>query len=174
MYTAPTSTGDTAKLLRLCLNPMPSLLLCCPQVLSSVGFTAEMQALPVTSLSGGWKMKLALARAMLMKADIMLLDEPTNHLDVTNVAWLINYLTHLPQVTSMIVSHDSGFLDNVCTHIIHYENRKLKTYRVKPPSCLPYWSWSACWCLAPVACLRLVSSALACWRVLGNTHSCWL
>ena len=70
---------------------------------------------------------------MLMKADIFLLDEPTNHLDVTNVAWLVNYITNLPQVTSMVVSHDSGFLDKVCTHIIHYENRKLKTYRV---SCL--------------------------------------
>lgn len=70
------------------------------------------------------------ARAMLMKADIMLLDEPTNHLDVKNVAWLEDYLTHLPDVTSMVVSHDSGFLDHVCTGIIHYENRKLKHYRV--------------------------------------------
>ena len=70
------------------------------------------------------------ARAMLMKADIMLLDEPTNHLDVKNVAWLEHYLTHLPDVTSMVVSHDSGFLDNVCTGIIHYENRKLKHYVV--------------------------------------------
>lgn len=67
---------------------------------------------------------------MLMKADIMLLDEPTNHLDVKNVAWLEHYLTHLPDVTSMVVSHDSGFLDNVCTGIIHYENRKLKHYVV--------------------------------------------
>lgn len=67
---------------------------------------------------------------MLMKADIMLLDEPTNHLDVKNVAWLEDYLTHLPDVTSMVVSHDSGFLDHVCTGIIHYENRKLKHYKV--------------------------------------------
>ena len=73
---------------------------------------------------------LAAARAMLMRADIMLLDEPTNHLDVTNVAWLEKYLTGLDNVTSMIVSHDSGFLDNVCTDIIHYEDRKLKRYRV--------------------------------------------
>jgi elongation factor 3 len=75
-------------------------------------------------------MKLELARAMLMHADILLLDEPTNHLDVANVAWLENYLTSLPDVTSIVVSHDSGFLDNVCTNIIHYEkNRKLKTYK---------------------------------------------
>jgi elongation factor 3 len=99
------------------------------EVLGSVGFTEEMQQAPVASLSGGWKMKLALARAMLMKADIMLLDEPTNHLDVSNVAWLENYLVGLTEVTSIIVSHDSGFLDHVCTGIIHYENRKLKIYK---------------------------------------------
>jgi elongation factor 3 len=84
----------------------------------------------VTGLSGGWKMKLSLARAMLMNADILLLDEPTNHLDVANVAWLENYLTSLTTVTSCIVTHDSGFLDRVVTHIIHYEdNRKLKNYK---------------------------------------------
>ncbi|KAG0346314.1 translational elongation factor EF-1 alpha [Podila humilis] len=97
--------------------------------LASVGFTPAMQQQAVGSLSGGWKMKLELARAMLMNADILLLDEPTNHLDVSNVAWLENYLTSLTHVTSMIVSHDSSFLDNVCTGIIHYESRKLKKYR---------------------------------------------
>jgi elongation factor 3 len=84
----------------------------------------------VTGLSGGWKMKLSLCRAMLMNADILLLDEPTNHLDVKNVAWLEQYLCSLTEVTSMIVTHDSGFLDRVVTHIIHYEdNRKLKNYK---------------------------------------------
>ena len=97
--------------------------------LASVGFTPAMQQQAVGSLSGGWKMKLELARAMLMNADILLLDEPTNHLDVNNVAWLENYLTSLTNVTSMIVSHDSSFLDTVCTGIIHYESRKLKKYR---------------------------------------------
>jgi elongation factor 3 len=99
------------------------------EVLTSVGFSAEMQQAPVASLSGGWKMKLALARAMLMKADIMLLDEPTNHLDVKNVQWLMDYLCSLTQVTSIIVSHDSRFLDQVCTGIIDYNNRKLKLYK---------------------------------------------
>jgi len=99
------------------------------KTLGSVGFTAEMQAAPITSLSGGWKMKLALARAMLLKADILLLDEPTNHLDKINVAWLINYLLNLTECTSMIVSHDSTFLDTVCTDIIHYEGFKLKRYK---------------------------------------------
>ena len=67
-------------------------------VLASVGFNPEMQQSPVASLSGGWKMKLALARAMLMNADIMLLDEPTNHLDTTNVQWIVDYLCSLTEV----------------------------------------------------------------------------
>ena len=108
--------------------------------LSSVGFSSELQTASIKSLSGGWKMKLALARAMLLKADILLLDEPTNHLDSANVKWLQEYLTSMPDVSSMIVSHDSGFLDAVVTDIIHYENRKLVLYpgtlsdfvRVKP------------------------------------------
>ncbi|EKX36084.1 hypothetical protein GUITHDRAFT_155320 [Guillardia theta CCMP2712] len=84
----------------------------------------------ISGLSGGWKMKLALCRAILMNADILLLDEPTNHLDVKNVAWLENFLTSQDKVTSLIITHDSGFLDRVVTHIIHYEeNRKLKNYK---------------------------------------------
>lgn len=66
---------------------------------------------------------------LMSQADILLLDEPTNHLDVTNVAWLENYLNNLKTVTSIIVSHDSGFLDRVCSDIIHYANRKLKVYK---------------------------------------------
>lgn len=83
----------------------------------------------VGALSGGWKMKLALSRAILQQADILLLDEPTNHLDVANVKWLMDYLMAMTSISSMIVSHDSNFLETVCTHIIHYENRKLKCYR---------------------------------------------
>jgi elongation factor 3 len=104
------------------------------EVLESVGFSktevskGASQLMPITSLSGGWKMKLALARAMLAKADILLLDEPTNHLDVDNVQWVKDYLKSLTNVTSIIVSHDSGLMDDVCTHIIHFENKKLVTY----------------------------------------------
>ncbi|GFH18635.1 uncharacterized protein HaLaN_15471 [Haematococcus lacustris] len=97
--------------------------------LQAVGFNDELLRKGVAALSGGWKMKLALARAMLQKADILLLDEPTNHLDVTNVAWLQNYLVSLDKVTSLIVSHDSSFLDFVCSNILHYESRKLRIYR---------------------------------------------
>jgi elongation factor 3 len=101
-------------------------------VLGEVGFTTGpegRQSHKVGSLSGGWKMKLALARAMLMRADVLLLDEPTNHLDVANVKWLQVYLKKHTEITSLIVSHDSAFLDEVCTDIYHYEQKKLVCYR---------------------------------------------
>ena len=101
-------------------------------VLEEVGFTAGpegRQQQNVGSLSGGWKMKLALARAMLMRADVFLLDEPTNHLDVGNVKWLEDYLKSHTEITSLIVSHDSGFLDDVCTDIYNYEAKKLVCYK---------------------------------------------
>ncbi|OCF62315.1 elongation factor 3 [Kwoniella mangroviensis CBS 10435] len=96
--------------------------------LESVGFDAVKQKHSIGSLSGGWKMKLALARAILFKADILLLDEPTNHLDVLNVDWLINYLTSLTHCTSIIVSHDSDFLNRTITDVLHLNNFKLKRY----------------------------------------------
>mmetsp|Transcript_11588 Transcript_11588/g.14380 ORF Transcript_11588/g.14380 Transcript_11588/m.14380 type:complete len:1038 (+) Transcript_11588:101-3214(+) len=101
-------------------------------VMATVGFTEDGKAKPfhaVSTLSGGWRMKLALARAMLQKADILLLDEPTNHLDVINVAWVKNYLNSLTSVTSIIVSHDSGLLNDCCTHILQIENLKLHTFK---------------------------------------------
>jgi len=102
------------------------------KVLATVGFTEDGKAKPdhaVSTLSGGWRMKLALARAMLQKADILLLDEPTNHLDVINVAWVKNYLNSLKDVTSIIVSHDSGLLNDCCTNILQIENLKLHTFK---------------------------------------------
>jgi len=102
------------------------------RVLATVGFTEDGKAKPfhaVSTLSGGWRMKLALARAMLQKADILLLDEPTNHLDVINVAWVKNYLNSLTDVTSIIVSHDSGLLNDCCTNILQIENLKLHAFK---------------------------------------------
>merc|ERR1719326_1600766 len=102
------------------------------EVLATVGFVPDGKARPdcsVSTLSGGWRMKLALARAMLQKADILLLDEPTNHLDVINVAWVKNYLNSLTDVTSIIVSHDSGLLNDCCTNILQIENLKLHTFK---------------------------------------------
>ncbi|KAF8432448.1 polyketide synthetase [Boletus edulis BED1] len=97
--------------------------------LASVGFSDERQEQAIGSLSGGWKMKLALARAMLFKADILLLDEPTNHLDVVNIAWLEKYLVSLTQCTSIIVSHDSGFLNNTITDVLYLNRFKVRKYR---------------------------------------------
>ena len=120
------------------------------EALHSVGFDDERQSNPVGSLSGGWKMKLELARAMLIGADILLLDEPTNHLDVASIAWLEQYLVNNKDITVLTVSHDSSFLDNVCTDIIHYEHKKLKYYRgnlsafvSKRPEAKSYYSLAA-------------------------------
>ncbi|KAH0830366.1 polyketide synthetase [Lanmaoa asiatica] len=99
------------------------------ETLVSVGFSDERQKHAIGSLSGGWKMKLALARAILFKADILLLDEPTNHLDVVNVAWLENYLISLKHCTSIIVSHDSSFLNNTITDVLHLNRFKVRRYR---------------------------------------------
>merc|ERR1711906_43133 len=102
------------------------------KVLATVGFTPEGEAKPfhaVSTLSGGWRMKLALARAMLQKADILLLDEPTNHLDVINVAWVKTYLNSLTNVTVMMVSHDTGLLNDCCTHMCEFDNLKLRTFK---------------------------------------------
>ena len=93
-------------------------------------FTEELIQKPICNLSGGWKMKLALARAMLLNADLLLLDEPTNHLDVQKQAWLCDFLTGeaCKDVTTLVVSHDSKFLNKVLSDVIHYENMRLKRY----------------------------------------------
>jgi elongation factor 3 len=93
-------------------------------------FTEELIQKPICNLSGGWKMKLALARAVLLDADLLLLDEPTNHLDVQKQQWLVDFLTGpaCKHVTTLVVSHDSKFLNKVLTDVIHYENMRLKRY----------------------------------------------
>jgi len=97
--------------------------------LKTVGFEDNMIHGQVSALSGGWRMKLALTRAMLLNPDMLLLDEPTNHLDQFAIKWLVDYLKSLTRTTCLIVSHDTRFLDAVCTNITHYENSKLKFYR---------------------------------------------
>ena len=102
-------------------------------MLTEMGFgvsrTAAAIEAGVSTLSGGWRMKLALSRAMLLNPDMLLLDEPTNHLDQFAIKWLTDYLINLKTCTCLLVSHDTKFLDAVCTNIIHYENLKLKSYR---------------------------------------------
>ena len=84
----------------------------------------------IGELSGGWKMKLALLKAIISKANLLLLDEPTNHLDYVNVEWLTNYIKNLKNVSCLIVSHEPSFINAVCTDIVHYEsNKKLKRYK---------------------------------------------
>lgn len=101
-------------------------------MLTEMGFgvsrTAAAIDAGVGTLSGGWRMKLALSRAMLLNPDMLLLDEPTNHLDQFAIKWLTDYIINLKSCTCLLVSHDTKFLDAVCTNIIHYENLKLKTY----------------------------------------------
>jgi len=98
------------------------------KALAEVGFDDAMYAKAVGELSGGWKMRLALACAILQGADVFLLDEPTNHLDKNAVKWLQDYLVREGgKSTAMIISHDAGFLNHVCTHIVHFtDNGKLE------------------------------------------------
>lgn len=95
----------------------------CKAILTTLKFTPTMIEGTIGELSGGWQMKLRLATAVLVDADILLLDEPTNHLDVKTVNWLIDYLSNLTKTTVIIVSHDTQFIETVCTDVIHYENR---------------------------------------------------
>jgi elongation factor 3 len=97
--------------------------------LLEVNLDEHMWNRPITTLSGGQKMKLSLIRAVILSYDLVLLDEPTNHLDQFAVKWLVEYLNSLTKTTCLIVSHDVKFLDAVCTNIIHYEGLKLKFYR---------------------------------------------
>lgn len=102
------------------------------EALKGFGFVEGAPATPdnsVGTLSGGWRMKLALARAMMLNADILLLDEPTNHMDTYNVKWVEDFLQSQDRVTSIMVSHDSGLLDRVCTNIISIDSYKLKFYK---------------------------------------------
>ena len=75
------------------------------------------------------RMKLALSRAMLQNADILLMDEPTNHLDVMNVKWVKDYIKSLTNVTCIMVSHDSGLLNDVCNHILEIADLKLACFK---------------------------------------------
>merc|ERR1712232_101732 len=97
-------------------------------ILSGLQFTQEMQSSPTSSLSGGWRVRLALAAALFIEPDLLLLDEPTNHLDLEAVLWLQSYLVTYKH-TLMVVSHDRTFLNHVCTDVVHFKDLTLTYYR---------------------------------------------
>ncbi|KAG1365426.1 ABC transporter F family member 4 [Cocos nucifera] len=98
------------------------------KILAGLGFTKEMQIRPTRSFSGGWRMRISLARALFMQPTLLLLDEPTNHLDLRAVLWLEEYLCRWKK-TVVVVSHDRDFLNTVCNEIIHLHEMKLHLYR---------------------------------------------
>ncbi len=98
------------------------------KLLSGLGFSKNSQQLPVNSFSGGWQMRINLAKALMCPADILLLDEPTNHLDLDAVFWLEGWIKQY-QGTLVLVSHDVSFLNAVVTHIVHLDQQKLTLYR---------------------------------------------
>lgn len=97
-------------------------------ILAGLSFSTEMQKRPTKTFSGGWRMRIALARALFIEPDILLLDEPTNHLDLHAVLWLEAYLVKWPK-TFIVVSHAREFLNTVVTDIIHLHGQKLTTYK---------------------------------------------
>ncbi len=96
-------------------------------ILNGLGFTTSQQSQPVKSFSGGWQMRLSLARCLMRPADLYLLDEPTNHLDLEAIVWLEKWIQSLPAAV-ILISHDREFLDNVVDKILHIDQQQFKLY----------------------------------------------
>lgn len=96
-------------------------------IMAGLGFSVIQESLPVESFSGGWRMRLNLAKTLMSRADLLLLDEPTNHLDLDAILWLENWLQSY-HGTLIIISHDQAFLDNVVGHILHIEHGTMTLY----------------------------------------------
>ena len=96
-------------------------------IMSGLGFRGEQQQASVNSFSGGWRMRLSLARCLMKPAGLLLLDEPTNHLDMEAIFWLERFLKQSPS-TIILISHDREFLDAFVSHILHIENQSLSLY----------------------------------------------
>lgn len=98
------------------------------QLLAGLGFSPDEWMQPVREFSGGWQMRIALARALMATSDLLLLDEPTNHLDLDAMLWLERWIGSYPG-TVLIISHDTEFLEACAQHILHFDNHKLVRYR---------------------------------------------
>ncbi|WP_373182751.1 ATP-binding cassette domain-containing protein [Halomonas campaniensis] len=98
------------------------------QLLVGLGFAQADLGRPLSDFSGGWRMRVNLARTLFMPSDVLLLDEPTNHLDLDALLWLEQWLTRYPG-TLLLISHDRDFLDAVCDHIVHFDRQSLVLYR---------------------------------------------
>ncbi len=96
-------------------------------IMAGLGFSADAQTHPVNSFSGGWRMRLSLARCLMKPADLILLDEPTNHLDMEAILWLEKFLKQSP-ATILLISHDRDFLDGFVSHILHLHDQQLTLY----------------------------------------------
>ncbi|ENM5786079.1 ABC transporter ATP-binding protein [Vibrio metoecus] len=97
------------------------------ELLDGLGFTQEQMSWSLTQFSGGWRMRLNLAQALICRSDLLLLDEPTNHLDLDAVMWLERWLQSYPG-TLILISHDRDFLDPIVNRIVHIENQTLNEY----------------------------------------------
>ncbi len=97
-------------------------------LLNGLGFSTDQHSWSVSQFSGGWRMRLNLAQALMCPCDLLLLDEPTNHLDLDAVLWLEQWLRSFDG-TLLLISHDREFLDRVCTHVAHIERQKITLYR---------------------------------------------
>ncbi len=98
------------------------------KLLDGLGFATSDLEKPVRNFSGGWRMRLHLAQALMCRSDLLLLDEPTNHLDLDAVIWLQEWLRTYPG-TLLLISHDRDFLDQICDHILHLEQGQVRHYR---------------------------------------------
>ncbi|WP_322845218.1 ATP-binding cassette domain-containing protein [Pseudomonas sp. B33.4] len=98
------------------------------KLLAGLGFTNEQMDRQVGDFSGGWRMRLNLAQALMCPSDLLLLDEPTNHLDLDAIIWLEEWLKSYPG-TLLLISHDRDFLDEVVDHVAHVDQRKITLYR---------------------------------------------
>lgn len=97
------------------------------RLMNGLGFTADQEHNAVNSFSGGWRMRLNLAQALMCRSDVLLLDEPTNHLDLDAVIWLQDWLCKYAG-TLLLISHDRDFLDTITDHIVHIEQNKAEIY----------------------------------------------